>query len=44
MARLSPSSGGTSASTEPYSFVLADLAPGVIRELRDPDARDDDDD
>jgi len=27
-----------------YSFVLPDLAPGAIRELRKPDASDDDDD
>jgi hypothetical protein len=26
-----------------YSFVLPDLAPGAIRELRAPDAGDDDD-
>ena len=26
-----------------YSFVLPDLAPGAIRELRNPDAADDDD-
>jgi hypothetical protein len=26
------------------SFVLPDLAPGAIRELRDPGAADDDDD
>jgi len=27
-----------------YSFALPDLAPGAIRELRDPDATDEDDD
>ena len=26
-----------------YSFALPDLAPGAIRELRDPDATDEDD-
>jgi len=26
-----------------YSFVLPDLAPGAIRDLRDPDAADEDD-
>jgi len=26
-----------------YSFVLPDLGPGAIRELRDPDATDEDD-
>jgi hypothetical protein len=36
------SSAGTSVHGT-YNFLLPDLAPGAIRELRDPDAPGDDD-
>jgi TnpA family transposase len=43
MARLSPFVSRHLGVHGTYSFVLPDLAPGAIRELRDPDASDDDD-
>jgi TnpA family transposase len=43
MARLSPFVSSHLGVHGAYSFVLPDLAPGAIRELRDPDAGDDDD-
>jgi TnpA family transposase len=43
MARLSPFVSTHLGVHGAYSFVLPDLAPGAIRELRDPDAGDDDD-
>jgi TnpA family transposase len=43
MARLSPFASRHLGVHGIYSFVLPDLAPGAIRELRDPDAGDDDD-
>jgi TnpA family transposase len=44
MARLSPFVGRHLGVLGTYSFVLPDLALGAIRELRAPDAGDDDDD
>ncbi|GAA0838322.1 Tn3-like element Tn3 family transposase [Streptosporangium amethystogenes subsp. fukuiense] len=44
MARLSPFVNRHLGVHGAYSFVLPDLAPGAIRELRDPDAPDDDED
>ena len=44
MARLSPFVRRQLGVHGTYSFVLPDLAPGAIRELRDPDDGDDDDD
>jgi len=43
MARLSPFVSRHLGVHGTYSFVLPDLAPGAIRELRDPDAADEDD-
>jgi TnpA family transposase len=43
MARLSPFVSRHLGVHGTYSFVLPDLAPGAIRELRAPDAGDDDD-
>ena len=43
MARLSPFVSQHLGVHGTYSFVLPDLAPGAIRELRDPDAADEDD-
>ena len=43
MARLSPFVNTHLGVHGTYSFVLPDLAPGAIRELRDPDAADEDD-
>jgi TnpA family transposase len=43
MARLSPFVSSHLGVHGTYSFVLPDLAPGAIRELRDPDAGDEDD-
>jgi hypothetical protein len=43
-ARLSPFVSRHLGVHGAYSFVLPDLAPGAIRELRDPDAPDDDED
>ena len=43
MARLSPFVSTHLGVHGAYSFVLPDLAPGAIRELRDPDAGDEDD-
>jgi hypothetical protein len=43
MARLSPFVSRHVSVHGTYSFVLPDLAPGAIRELRDPDAADEDD-
>jgi TnpA family transposase len=42
MARLSPFVSTHLGVHGTYSFVLPDLAPGAIRELRDPDATDED--
>ncbi|HUY49236.1 MAG TPA: Tn3 family transposase [Streptosporangiaceae bacterium] len=44
MARLSPFVSSHLGVHGTYSFVLPDLAPGAIRELRDPDAGDEDND
>jgi hypothetical protein len=43
MTRLSPFVSRHLGVHGTYSFVLPDLAPGAIRELRDPDAADEDD-
>jgi len=43
MARLSPFVSRHLGVHGIYTFVLPDLAPGAIRELRDPDAPDEDD-
>ena len=43
MARLSPFVSTHLGVHGTYSFVLPDLAPGAIRDLRDPDAADEDD-
>jgi hypothetical protein len=43
MARLSPFVNTHLGVHGTYSFLLPDLAPGAIRELRDPDATDDED-
>ena len=43
MARLSPFVSRHLGVHGTYSFVLPDLAPGAIRDLRDPDAADEDD-
>ena len=43
MARLSPFVNTHLGVHGTYSFVLPDLAPGAIRDLRDPDATDEDD-
>jgi TnpA family transposase len=43
MARLSPFVSRHLGVHGAYSFALPDLAPGAIRELRDPDAPDDED-
>ena len=43
LARLSPFVSTHLGVHGTYSFVLPDLAPGAIRELRDPDAGDEDD-
>lgn len=43
MARLSPFVHTHLGVHGTYSFALPDLAPGAIRELRDPDAPDEDD-
>jgi TnpA family transposase len=43
MARLSPFVSTHLGVHGTYSFVLPDLAPGAIRDLRDPDATDEDD-
>ncbi len=43
MARLSPFVSQHLGVHGTYSFVLPDLAPGAIRDLRDPDATDEDD-
>ena len=43
MARLSPFVSRHLGVHGTYSFVLPDLAPGAIRELRNPDAADEDD-
>ena len=43
MARLSPFVSQHLGVHGTYSFVLPDLAPGAIRDLRDPDAADQDD-
>jgi hypothetical protein len=43
MARLSPFVSRHLGVHGTYSFALPDLAPGAIRDLRDPDAGDDDD-
>lgn len=43
MVRLSPFVSTHLGVHGAYSFVLPDLAPGAIRELRDPDAGDEDD-
>jgi Tn3 transposase DDE domain len=42
MARLSPFVSQHLGVHGTYSFVLPDLAPGAIRDLRDPDAADED--
>ena len=42
MARLSPFVSRHLGVHGTYSFVLPDLAPGAIRDLRDPDATDED--
>jgi hypothetical protein len=42
MARLSPFVNTHLGVHGTHSFVLPDLAPGTIRELRDPDATDED--
>jgi hypothetical protein len=44
MARLSPFVSSHLGVHGTYSFVLPDLAAGAIRQLRDPDAADEDDD
>jgi TnpA family transposase len=44
MARLSPFVSSHLGVHGTYSFLLPDLAPGAIRELRDPDAPEEDDD
>jgi hypothetical protein len=44
LARLSPFVSSHFGVHGTYSFVLPDLAPGAIRQLRDPDAADEDDD
>jgi TnpA family transposase len=44
MARLSPFVNSHLGVHGTYSFVLPDLAPGAIRELRNPDAPEEDDD
>ena len=43
MAHLSPFVSRHLGVHGTYSFVLPDLAPGAIRDLRDPDATDEDD-
>ena len=43
MAGLSPFVSRHLGVHGTYSFALPDLAPGAIRQLRDPDAGDDDD-
>ena len=43
MARLSPFVSSHLGVHGSYSFILPDLAPGAIRELRDPDAGDEED-
>ena len=43
MARLSPFVNTHLGVHGAYSFLLPDLAPGAIRDLRDPDATDEDD-
>jgi len=43
MARLSPFVSRHLGVHGTYTFALPDLAPGAIRELRDPDAPDEDD-
>jgi hypothetical protein len=43
MVRLSPFVSRQLGVHGTYSFALPDLAPGAIRQLRDPDAEDDDD-
>jgi len=43
IARLSPFVSRHLGVHGTYSFVLPDLAPGAIRDLRDPDAADQDD-
>ncbi|WP_182900989.1 Tn3 family transposase [Microbispora sp. H10830] len=43
MARLSPFVNRHLGVHGAYSFVLPELAPGIIRDLRDPDAAEDDD-
>ena len=43
MARLSQFVSQQLGVHGTYSFVLPDLAPGDIRDLRDPDAADEDD-
>jgi TnpA family transposase len=43
MARLSPFVSTLLGVHGTYSFVLPDLAPGAIRDLRNPDAADEDD-
>ena len=43
LARLSPFVNTNLGVHCTYSFVLPDLAPGAIRELRDPEAADEDD-
>jgi hypothetical protein len=44
MARLSPFVHKHLGVHGAYNFLLPDLAPGTIRDLRDPDASDDDED
>ena len=44
MGRLSPFVSTHLGVHGTYSFALPDLAPGAIRELRDPDAAGEDDD
>jgi Tn3 transposase DDE domain len=44
MTRLSPFVSRHLSVHGTYSFVLPDLAPGAIRELRNPDALDDQED
>lgn len=44
MARLSPYVHKHLGVHGAYNFLLPDLTPGAIRDLRDPDALDDDDD
>ncbi|WP_433347158.1 hypothetical protein ACQP25_29285 [Microtetraspora malaysiensis] len=43
MARLSPFVNTHLGVHGAYTFVLPDLGPGVIRDLRDPEASEDDD-